>query len=126
MNMNIIAQLITKWRKNMNNKKEKTMFSIETLDDGSGLNVKSKGHQVAIGFMIAIGLVKYFDQEDTVLNIDDFITILKKAVEDSEYIELIFQAISLYADNQPDGLKAFAMLMGVAANIERMKSKKMN
>lgn len=110
----------------MNNEKEKTMFSIETLDDGSGLNVKSKGHQVAIGFMIAVGLVKYFDQKETVLNIDDFITILKIAVEDSEFIELIFQAVSLYADNQPDGLKAFAALTAVANVKESMLGGKMN
>ena len=108
--------IITQRRKNMNNmNNKKTIFNIETLDDGSGLNVKAQGNPVAIGFMTAIGLVKYFDQEDTVLNMDDFITVLKKACEDSEFIELIFQAVSLYADNKPDGLKAFAMLMAAAS-----------
>ena len=110
---------------NMNNKKKKTMFSLETLDDGSGMNVKAQGHPAAIGFMIAIGLVQYFDQEDTLLSMDDFITVLKKACEDSEFNELIYQAVSLYADNNVDGLKAFAALTAVA-NIERLTGRKKN
>ena len=110
--------IITQWRKNMNkmnNKKEKTMFSVETLDDDSGLSVKSHGHPVAVGFMIAIALVRYFDQEDTVLSMDDFFTILKTACKDSKFVELVFQSVSLYADNKSDGLKAFAMLMAAAS-----------
>ena len=99
----------------MNNKKKNTMFSVEALDDDSGLSVKSYGHPVAVGFMIAIALVQYFDQEDTVLSMDDFITILKQACEDSKFVELVFQSASLYADNKADGLKAFAMLMAVAS-----------
>ena len=99
----------------MNNKKEKTMFSVETLDDDSGLSVKSHGHPVAVGMMIAIALVRYFDQEDTILNMDDFITILKTACEDSEFLSLTVQAVSLYADNNIDGIKAFAMLMAAAS-----------
>lgn len=99
---------------NMNNKKKKTMFSLETLDDGSGMNVKAQGHPADIGFMIAIVLVQYFDQEDTLLSMDDFITVLKKACEDSEFLEMMVQAASLYAKNEDDGLKAFAMLMAAA------------
>ena len=110
---------------NMNNKKEKTMFSVEALDDDSGLSVKSHGHPVAVGFMIAIALVRYFDQEDTVLSMDDFFTILKTACEDSKFVELVFQSVSLYADNKSDGLKAFAMLMA-AANIESILDGKTN
>jgi len=99
---------------NMNNEKEKTMFSVEVLDDDSGLSVKSHGHPVAVGMMIAIALVKYFDQEDTVLSMDDFFTILKTACKDSKFVELVFQSVSLYAENEKDGLKAFAMLMAAA------------
>lgn len=108
----------------MNSEKKKTMFSIETLDDGSGLAIKEQGNQAAVGFMIAIGLAEYFNQKETVLNIDDFITILEKAVEDSEFIELIFQAVSLYAKNEDDGLKAFAVLTAVANSEESMSGGK--
>ena len=100
---------------NMNNKKKNTMFSVETLSDGSGLSVKSHGHPVAVGMMIAIALVQYFDQEDSLLSIDDFITVLKKTCEDSEFLKLMVSAASLYADNNVDGLKAFAMLMTAAS-----------
>ena len=110
---------------NMNNKKKNTMFSVEALDDDSGLSVKAQGHPVAVGFMIAIALVKYFDQEDTVLSMDDFITILKQACEDSKFVELVFQSVSLYADNKSDGLKAFAMLMA-AASVKSTSEGKMN
>ena len=99
----------------MNNKKEKTMFSVENLDDGSGMSVKAQGHPAAIGFMIAIGLIQYFDQEDTILSTDDFITVFKKACEDSEFLKLMVSAASLYADNNVAGLKAFAMLMAAAS-----------
>ena len=99
----------------MNNKKKNTMFSVENLDDGSGISVKAQGHPAAIGFMIAIALVRYFDQEDTVLSMDDFFTILKTACKDSKFVELVFQSVSLYADNKSDGLKAFAMLMAAAS-----------
>lgn len=109
----------------MNNKKEKTMLSVETLDDGSGLSVKSHGHPVAVGFMIAIALVQYFDQEDTVLSMDDFFTILKTACKDSKFVELVFQSVSLYADNKDDGLKALAMLMA-AASVKSTSEGKMN
>ena len=102
---------------NMNNKK--TIFNIETLDDGSGLSVKSHGHPVTVGFMIAIALVQYFDQEDTVLSMDDFFTILKTACEDSEFLEMMVHAASLYAKDEDDGLIGFAALVA-AANIERL------
>lgn len=108
---------------NMNNKK--TIFNIETLDDGSGLSVKSHGHPVAVGFMIAIALVQYFDQEDTVLSMDDFFTILKTACKDSKFVELVFQSVSLYADNKDDGLKALAMLMA-ATSVKSTSEGKMN
>ena len=112
--------IITQRRKNMNNmNNKKTIFNIETLDDGSGLSVKSHGHPVTVGFMIAIALVQYFDQEDTVLSMDDFFTILKTACKDSKFVELVFQSVSLYADNKDDGLKAFAVLTAVA-NVARL------
>lgn len=98
----------------MNNKKEKTMFSVETREDGLGLNIKAQGNQAAVEMMVAIGLAQYFGQEDSLLSIDDFITIIKKACEDSEFLDLMVQALSLYADNKDDGLKAFAMLMAAA------------
>ena len=123
MNINIITQR-RKNMNNMNNKKKNTMFSVENLDDGSGMSVKAQGHPAAIGFMIAIGLVKYFDQEDSLLSIEDFITVLKKACEDSEFLKLTYQAVSLYADNNVDGLKAFAMLMA-AASVESTSDGKM-
>lgn len=109
--------IITQRRKNMNkmnNKKEKTMFSVEMCEDDSGMFVKARGNQLAVGMVAAIGIVQYFDQEDTLISIDDFITVLKKACEDSEFLDLMVQASSLYADNKSDGLKAFAMLMAVA------------
>ena len=119
--------IITQRRKNMNKmNNKKTMFNIETLDDGSGLNVKAQGHPAAIGFMIAIGLVKYFGQEDTALSIEEFILVLKKACEDSEFLSLTVQAVSLYADNNVDGIKAFAMLMAAASVDERLTGGKMN
>lgn len=100
---------------NMNNKKKKTMFSVETREDGLGLNIKAQGHPAAIGFMTAIGLVQYFEQEDTALSMEEFILVLKKACEDSEFLSLTVQAVSLYADNNVDGIKAFAMLMAAAS-----------
>lgn len=109
---------------NMNNKK--TMFNIETLDDGSVLNVKAQGHPAAIGFMTAIGLVKYFGREDAALNMEEFILVLKKACEDSEFLDLTVQAVSLYADNSVDGIKAFAMLMAAASVDERLTGGKTN
>lgn len=102
--------IITQRRKNMNrmnNKKEKTMFSVENCDDGSGL-------------------AEYFGQEDPLLSIDDFILVLKKACEDSEFLDLMVQALSLYADNKDDGLKAFAMLMAAASVDETLTGGKMN
>ena len=114
--------IITQRRKNMNkmnNKKEKTMFSVETREDGLGLNIKIQGNQAAVEMMVAIGLAQYFGQEDPLLSIDDFILVLKKACEDSEFLEMMVHALSLYADNNSDGLKAFAMLMAVAS-VKRM------
>lgn len=107
----------------MNNKKEKTMFSVENCDDGSGLAIKAHGNQAAVGMMVAIGLAEYFGQEDAALSMEDFIPVLKKACEDSEFLEMMVQAASLYAKNEDDGLKAFAALTAVA-NIERLTGRK--
>lgn len=104
----------------MNNKKEKTMFSVETREDGLGLNIKTQGNQAAVEMMVVIGLAQYFGRDDPLLSIDDFITVLKKACEDSEFLEMMVQAASLYADNKADGLKAFEMLMAVASVDERL------
>ena len=122
MNINIITQR----RKNMNNKKEKTMFSVEVLDDDSGLEIKAHGNQAAVEVMVAIGLAQYFGQEDPLLSIDDFILVLKKACEDSEFLKVMVQALNLYADNKDDGLKAFAMLMAAARVDEILTGGKMN
>lgn len=111
--------IITQRRKNMNNKKKNTMFSVEALDDGSGLSVNSHGHPVAVGMMVAIGLAQYFGQEDTVLSMDEFINVLKKAYEDSDFFKLMVSAASLYADDNVDGLKAFAVLTA-EANVARL------
>lgn len=104
---------------NMNNKKEKTMFSVEMCEDDSGMFVKTRGNQLAVGMVAAIGLVKYFGQEDTVLNMEDFIPVLEKACEDSKFLDLMVQAASLYAKDEDDGLKAFAVLTAVA-NVARL------
>ncbi len=101
------------------------MFSVENCDDGLGLNIKAQGNQAAVEMMVAIGLAQYFGQDDPLLSIDDFITVLKKACEDSEFLDLMVQALSLYADNKVDGLKAFAMLMAVA-NVKRLTGGKTN
>lgn len=103
----------------MNNKKEKTMFSVEMCEDDSGMFVKARGNQLAVGMVAAIGLVQYFDQEDTVLNMEDFIPVLEKACEDSEFLEMMVHAASLYAKDEDDGLIGFAALVA-AANIERL------
>lgn len=110
----------------MNNKKEKTMFSVEVLDDDSGLEIKAHGNQAAVEVMVAIGLAQYFGQEDPLLSIDDFILVLKKACEDSEFLKVMVQALNLYADNKDDGLKAFAMLMAAARVDEILTGGKMN
>lgn len=109
----------------MNNEKEKTMFSVENCDDGSGLAVKAQGHPAAIGFMIAIGLVEYLGQGNSKISMDKFINVLKKAYEDSDFRKLMVAAVSLYADNKSDGLKAFAMLMA-AASVKSTSEGKMN
>lgn len=124
MNINIVTQR-SKNMNNMNNKKEKTMFSVENCDDGSGLEIKAHGNQAAVEMMVSIGLAQYFGQEDPLLSIDDFILVLKKACEDSEFLDLMVQALSLYADNKADGLKAFAMLMA-AASVKSTSEGKMN
>ena len=107
---------------NMNN--EKTMFSVE--DDGSGLAIKAQGKPTAVVMITAIGLFEYFGENKFKFSMEDFIHVLKKACEDSELLELMFQAVSLYADNNDDGLKAFAMLMAVANAEESMLCGKMN
>lgn len=120
--------IITHWRKNMNNmnnEKENTMFSVETLDDGSGLAIKAQGNKAAVVMMTAIGLAQYFGQEDSLLSIDDFITVLKKACEDSKFLDLMVQALSLYADDNVDGIKAFVTLLALA-NVESILGGKTN
>lgn len=103
----------------MNNEKEKTMFSVENCDDGSGLEIKAHGNQAAVGMMVAIGLAEYFCKGKAAISMEDFIPVLENAYEDSDFLKLMVQAASLYADNKSDGLKAFAMLMAVA-NVKRM------
>ena len=120
--------IITQRRKNMNkmnNKKEKTMFSVEALDDDSGLSVKAQGHPVAVGMMVAIGLAEYFCKGNAAISMEDFIPVLENAYEDSDFLKLIAQATNLYADNKADGLKAFAMLMAMA-NVARLTDGKEN
>ncbi|MDD6512812.1 hypothetical protein [Sharpea azabuensis] len=103
----------------MNNKKEKTMFSVENCDDGSGLAIKAHGNQAAVGMMVAIGLIEYFGQDNAKISMDEFINVLKKAYEDSDFFKLMVSAASLYAKDEKDGLKAFAVLTAVA-NVKRM------
>lgn len=107
----------------MNSEKEKTMFSIE--DDGSGLAIKAQGKPTAVVMMTAIGLFEYFGENKFKFSMEDFIHVLKKACEDSEFLEMMVQAASLYAKNEDDGLKAFAALTAVA-NIERLTGRKKN
>lgn len=107
----------------MNNKKEKTMFSVENCDDGSGLAIKAHGNQVAVVMMTAIGLAEYFNQGNAAISMEDFIPVLENAYEDSDFLKLMVQAASLYAKNEDDGLKAFAALTAVA-NIERLTGRK--
>lgn len=123
---NMNTYIITQRRKNMNNmNNKKTMFSVENCDDGSGLEIKAHGNQAAVEMMVAIGLAQYFGQDDPLLSIDDFITVLKKACEDSEFLDLMVQVLSLYADNKSDGLKAFAMLTAVTS-VKSTSEGKMN
>lgn len=107
----------------MNNKKEKTMFSVENCDDGSGLAIKAHGNQAAVVMMTAIGLAEYFNQGNAAISMEDFIPVLENAYEDSDFLKLMVQAASLYAKNEDDGLKAFAALTAVA-NIERLTGRK--
>lgn len=58
--------------------------------------------------------------------IDEFINVLKKAYEDSDFFKLMVSAVSLYANNNDDGLKVFAMLMAVANADEILTGGKMN
>ena len=109
----------------MNNKKKNTMFSVENLDDGSGISVKTQGHPAAIGFMIAIGLAKYFCKGNAAISMEDFIPVLENAYEDSDFLKLMVQAASLYAKDEKNGLKAFAMLMA-AAGVKSTSEGKMN
>ena len=109
----------------MNNKKEKTMFSVETREDGSGLAIKAQGNQAAVEMMAAIGLAEYFNQGNAAISMEDFIPVLENAYEDSDFLKLMVQAASLYAKNEDDGLKAFAALTAVA-NIERPTGRKKN
>ena len=99
----------------MNNKKEKTMFSVEMCEDDSGMVVKAHGHQAAVEMMVAIGLAEYLGQGNAILSMDEFIPVLKKAYDDSEFLDRMVQALSLYAKNEKDGLKAFAVLTAVAS-----------
>ena len=109
----------------MNNKKKNTMFSVENLDDGSGISVKAQGHPAAIGFMIAIGLAKYFCKGNAAISMEDFIPVLENAYEDSDFLKLMVQAVSLYAKDEKNGLKAFAVLTAVA-NVARLTDGKEN
>lgn len=123
--------IITQRRKNMNkmnNKKEKTMFSVESCDDGSGLAIKAHGNQAAVVMMTAIGLAEYFNQGNAAISMEDFIPVLENAYEDSDFLKLMVQAASLYVKNEKYGLKAFAFLTAVAnvANAERMTDGKEN
>lgn len=121
--------IITQRRKNMNNmnnEKEKTMFSVETREDGLGLNIKAHGNQAAVVMMVAIGLAEYFCKGNAAISMEDFIPVLENAYEDSDFLKLMVQALSLYADNKSDGLKAFAMLMAAASVDERLTCGKMN
>lgn len=111
---------------NMNNKKEKTMFSVENCDDGSGLEIKAHGNQAAVGMMVAIGLAEYFCKGNAAISMEDFIPVLENAYEDSDFLKLMVQAVSLYAKDEKDGLKAFAMLMAAASVDERLTCGKMN
>lgn len=110
----------------MNNKKEKTMFSVETREDGLGLNIKVQGNHAAVEMMVAIGLAEYLGQGNAILSMDEFIPVLKKAYDDSEFLDRMVRALNLYADNKVDGLKAFAMLMAVAIVDERLTGGKTN
>lgn len=102
---------------NMNN--EKTMFSVENCDDGSGLAIKAHGKPTAVVMMTAIGLVEYFNQGNAAISMEDFIPVLENAYEDSDFLKLMVQAASLYVKNEKDGLKAFAVLTAVA-NVARL------
>lgn len=101
------------------------MFSVENCDDGSGMSVKAQGHPVAVGFMIAIALAEYFCKGNAAISMEDFIPVLENAYEDSDFLKLMVQAASLYAKNEKDGLKAFAMLMAVAS-VKSTSEGKMN
>lgn len=108
----------------MNNKKEKTMFSVEMCEDDSGMFVKAHGRTVFVKMMIATSVAEYFIRsQGDAMELDDFIPVLKKACEDREFLEMMVQAASLYAKNEDDGLKAFAMLTSIA-NIERLTGRK--
>ncbi len=111
MNMNIIAQLITKWRKNMN--KEKNYFKIEARYDG--IAVSANGRPAFVKSMAALGMAHLFAEtgEDE-LNIDRFITMLRLAHDDKEYFEILKSALSLYAIDEDEGINALAMAMAVA------------
>lgn len=120
--------IITQRRKNMNNmnnEKEKTMFSVENCDDGSGLAIKAHGNQAAVVMMTAIGLIEYFGQDNAKISMDEFINVLKKAYEDSDFFKLMVSAASLYADDNVDGLKAFVTLLALA-NVESILGGKTN
>ena len=120
--------IITQRRKNMNNmnnKKEKTMFSVENCDDGSGLEIKAHGNQAAVGMMVAIGLAEYFCKGNAAISMEDFIPVLENAYEDSDFLKLMVQAASLYAKDEKDGLKAFAVLTAMA-NVARLTDGKEN
>ena len=109
----------------MNNKKEKTMFSVENCDDGSGLEIKAHGNQAAVGMMVAIGLAEYFCKGNAAISMEDFIPVLENAYEDSDFLKLMVQAASLYAKDEKDGLKAFAVLTAMA-NVARLTDGKEN
>lgn len=115
MNMNIVAQLITKWRKNMN--KEKNYFKIEGRYDG--IAVSANGRPAFVKSMAALGMAHLFAEtgEDE-LNIDRFITMLRLAHDDKEYFEILKSALSLYAIDEDEGIHALAMAMAVAIYAE--------
>lgn len=105
---------------------EKNLFSVETCEDDSGMVVKAHGRTVFVKMMIATAVAKYFtESQGDAMEIDDFIPVLKKACEDSEFLEMMVHAASLYAKDEDDGLIGFAALVA-AANIERLTGGKNN
>lgn len=105
---------------------EKNLFSVETCEDDSGMVIKAHGRTVFVKMMIATSVAEYFvGSQGDAMELDDFIPVLKKACEDSDFLKLMVQAASLYVKNEKDGLKAFAVLTAVA-NIERLTGRKKN